>query len=108
VKACQIKDIAKELRDLANRDTMVLPLQNGISVIDELKEQFKQENMLGGLCKIISKIESPGVINHSGIEPVIVFDELDNTETERIHMVKAVFDHAGIIAKISDDITADL
>lgn len=108
LKAWQIKDIAKDLGDLANRDTMVLPLQNGVSVIDELKEQLKLENIIGGLCRIISKVESPGVINHSGVEPTIIFGELDNAETARIHKLKAVFDHAGITARISDDITADL
>ena len=108
LKAWQIKDIANDLGALTSRDTMVLPLQNGVSVIDELKEHLHRENIIGGLCRIISKIESPGVINHSGIEPVIVFGELDNAETERIKKVKAVFDHAGIASRISDDITADL
>jgi 2-dehydropantoate 2-reductase len=108
VKAWQIKDIAKDLAEIVSRDTLILPLQNGISAADELKEQLKQENIIGGLCRIISKIESPGVINHSGIEPTIIFGELDKAETERIHKVKVVFDHADITAKISDDIIADL
>jgi 2-dehydropantoate 2-reductase len=108
LKAWQIKEITKELTEIAHKDTIILPLQNGVSTADELKEQLQQENIIGGLCRIISKIESPGVINHSGIEPVIVFGELDNTETDRIRMVKAVFDHAGITARISEDITADL
>src|SRR5450759_1766128 len=67
VKAWQVKDIAKELKAISNRDTLILPLENGISAIDELKEQVKQDNIIGGLCRIISKIESPGVICHSGI-----------------------------------------
>jgi 2-dehydropantoate 2-reductase len=108
LKAWQIKDIANDLGALTSRDTMVLPLQNGVSVIEELKEHLHLENIIGGLCRIISKIESPGVINHSGIEPVIVIGELDNAETERIKKIKAVFDHAGIASRISDDITADL
>lgn len=108
LKAWQIKDVLKDLEGLAGRDTMVIPLQNGVSVIDELKEHLNRENIIGGLCRIISKIESPGVISHSGIEPTIIFGELDNAETERIKKIKAVFDHAGITARISDDITADL
>ena len=108
VKAWQIKEIATELAVVAGRDTMVLPLQNGVSAADELKEVLEEKNIIGGLCRIISKIESPGVINHSGIEPVIVFGELDNAETARIQKLKAVFDHAGITARISDDIMADL
>ena len=108
LKAWQVKDVVKDLEDLAGSETMILPMQNGISVIEELKEHLHLENIIGGLCRIISKIESPGVINHSGIEPVIVFGELDNTETARIQKLKAVFDHAGITASISNDITADL
>jgi 2-dehydropantoate 2-reductase len=108
LKAWQIKDIAKDLRGIVDRDTVILPLQNGVSTTDELKEHVKKDNIIGGLCRIISKIESPGVINHSGIEPAIVFGELDNSKTERIHKLKAVFDSADIKARISDDIIADL
>jgi len=108
LKAWQIKDITNDLGALTRRDTMVLPLQNGVSVIDELKDHLNQENIIGGLCRIISKIESPGLINHSGIEPVIIFGEIDNAETERMRRLKTVFDQAGITARISGDITADL
>jgi len=108
VKAWQIKEIANDLKDISDRDTMVLPLQNGVSAADELKEHVKQNNIIGGLCRIISKIESPGIINHSGIEPTIVFGELDNAETERVHKIKAVFNHADIKANVSNDIIADL
>lgn len=108
VKAWQIKDIAKDLKDIVHRDTIILPLQNGVSATDELKKQIMSDNIIGGLCRIISKIESPGVINHFGIEPTILFGELDNSKTERILKIKAIFNNAGINAKISDDIVVDL
>ena len=108
VKAWQIKDIAKDLKDIVHRDTLILPLQNGVSATDELKEQIKQVNIIGGLCRIISKIESPGVINHFGIEPTILFGELDKSKTERIFKVKKILETADIESKISEDIEADL
>ena len=108
VKAWQIKDTAKDLKYIVHRDTIILPLQNGVSATDELKKHIMQVNIIGGLCRIISKIESPGVINHFGIEPTILFGEIDNSTTERIHKIKAIFDNAGINAKISDDIIVDL
>lgn len=83
-------------------------MQNGVLAVDELKVNINQENIIGGLCRIISKIESPGVINHFGIEPTIIFGELNNSKSERIHKIKAIFDNAEINAKISDDIIADL
>ena len=108
VKAWQVKDISYVLKTIIHKDTVVLPLQNGVLAVDELKESIKKENIIGGLCRIISKIDSPGVINHFGIEPTIVFGELDNSKTERLYKIKTVFDSAGIKAVISDDIIADL
>jgi len=108
VKAWQVKDIAKELAEIINRDTIILPLQNGVSSTDELKEYINPENIIGGLCRIISKIESPGIINHFGVEPTILFGELDNSKTERTIKIKAIFDNADIKARISDDIIADI
>lgn len=108
VKAWQVSDISKELLTITKKDTIVLPLQNGVMAAEELKENIKKENIVGGLCRIISKIESPGVINHFGVEPSILFGELDNEVTERIDHIKVMFDNAGISSAISEDITADL
>jgi len=108
VKAWQVKDISYVLKTIIHKDTVVLPLQNGVLAVDELKESIKKENIIGGLCRIISKIDSPGVINHFGIEPTIVFGELDNSKTERLYKIKTVFDSAEIKAVISDDIISDL
>jgi 2-dehydropantoate 2-reductase len=108
VKAWQVKDISKDLLTFIKKDTIVMPLQNGVMAAEELMENIKDENIIGGLCRIISKIEAPGVINHYGLEPSILFGELDNTGTERIDLIKAMFDKAGIRSKISEDITGDL
>jgi 2-dehydropantoate 2-reductase len=108
VKAWQVREIAKELADIVTSDSIILPLQNGVLAADELKEYIKTDNIIGGLCRIMSKIESPGVINHFGIDPTIIFGELDNSKSERIDQILAVFDKSGIKAKISDDIISDL
>jgi 2-dehydropantoate 2-reductase len=108
VKAWQVKEIAKELVSIADRDTVIIPLQNGVLAAEELKAEIKGDNSIGGLCRIMSKIESPGVINHFGIEPAIVFGELNNAKTERILRIKEMFDQSGIESRIADDIQADL
>ena len=108
VKAWQVKETAQRLKSIVNENTIVIPLQNGVSAIDELKEYLDENNFVGGLCFIISNIESPGIINHFGIEPSIVFGEINNAKTERLNKIKAVFDKSGIKSKISDDINADL
>jgi 2-dehydropantoate 2-reductase len=108
VKAWQVKDIAKKLKPVVNENTVVIPLQNGVLAIEELQEHLQDGNIAGGLCFIISKIELPGIINHFGIEPAIVFGEINNIKTERLNRIKEVFDRSFIKSKISDDIYADL
>lgn len=108
VKAWQVKEIAEKLKTVVNENTTVIPLQNGISAADELMERLGESNVVGGLCFIISKLESPGIINHFGVEPSIVFGELNNIKTQRLDKIKEVLDTAGINSKISEDINADL
>lgn len=107
-KAWQLCQISEELKTLIKNDTVVLPMQNGVLINDELSKNIPSKNILGGLCQIISKIESPGVINHLGVEPKIIFGKLKSYRAMRVEMLKSVFDKAGINSRISQDITADL
>jgi len=107
-KAWQVRDISRELASIVKKDTIVLPLQNGVLTAEELAENIPSANIIGGLCKIISKVESPGVINHFALEPTVIFGEFDSWGTERAELLKSVFDRAEVSSIISDDITADL
>ena len=108
VKAWQVKGIGEELKPILKSDTTIIPLQNGVLAADELMENIERKHILGGLCRIISKIEAPGVINHFGVTPTIVFGELDKSKTERLARIQNVFNAAGIESRISDDIEADI
>jgi 2-dehydropantoate 2-reductase len=108
VKAWQVKDVSAELKQVINKDSIVLPLQNGVLAIEELLENIDRANLIGGLCKIFCKLESPGVINHFGVVPTIVFGEVDNSRTERLDRIKEIFDRSSIKSVISDDINSDL
>lgn len=108
VKSWQVEDIAKQLKDVISKNTMVLPLQNGADNADRLRNILLHENVLAGLCKIVSKIEAPGVINHFAFEPEIVFGEYDSKLTPRVKKVKAVFDKAGFKSTISENIQLDI
>lgn len=108
VKAWQLKDIRDDLKKIIHADSLILPLQNGVLAAKELSEKIDRNNILGGLCRIISKVESPGVINHFGVVPSITFGEIDGHRTERLAQIEKVFEAAGIKAEISDDINAEL
>lgn len=108
VKAWQVTGVAVELNEIMHENTIVLPLQNGVMATSELSEILPASSIMGGLCRIISKIAAPGLIRHIGVTPTIVFGELDRTLSERAIRLQATFDQAAIKSRCAEDIEADL
>jgi 2-dehydropantoate 2-reductase len=108
VKSWQIDGVAKQLQGVITKNTMVLPLQNGADNADKLRVILPHENVLAGLCKIVSRIESPGVIDHFAFKPEIVFAEYDNENTKRVQQVSTILNKAGIKNRVSEDIHLDI
>ena len=106
VKAWQVPEIAPTLGPFMGPDTFVVPLENGVESAEQLSHVVGKAHIVGGLCKIISYIESPGRIKHAGAEPFVAFGELDNSRSERTEKLKAAFQRAGVAVKIPDDIHA--
>lgn len=108
VKAWQVKENLPHLQKLIKDKTMILPLQNGVLVPEELKNELKEASVLGGICRIFSEIKAPGVIRHVGVEPTIVFGALDNEKSDQILQLKEAFDQANIASKVAEDIQVEL
>lgn len=108
VKSWQIEDIALKLKPFLKATAIILPLQNGADNAERLTEILNKEHVIAGLCRIVSKIESPGVIDHFTFEPEIIFGEMDHSPSERVQHIKTVFDKAGFKNKISDQIQRDI
>ncbi|HKJ48550.1 MAG TPA: 2-dehydropantoate 2-reductase, partial [Christiangramia sp.] len=81
IKSWQIPSVAAELMSIIGENTIVLPLQNGADNYEKLIEVLPEENVLAGLCFIVSFIEKPGKIKHAAYEPKIVFGESDNSKS---------------------------
>ncbi len=108
LKTWQVAEVAPHLSPIVHVNTVFLCLQNGVSIPYELAEIYPQHCVLGGVCKIISKIHSPGIILHQGVKPQIVFGCIKNENKAIEQRVKEAFDKSGIDGKISEDIEADL
>lgn len=106
-KAWQVSGVAAELKRVNNICT-VIPLQNGILAYDEISAELGRERVMGGLCRIFSKITAPGVIAHTGAEASLIFGEMDNSRSERALKFLDIFHKSGIKSRISEDIQADL
>ena len=108
IKSWQIPEVAREIKHLVQENTMVLPLQNGADNVEKLLEILPKENVLAGLCFVVSFLEKPGKIKHAAFEPRITFGEIDNSKTERTAKLKEIFDKAGISSKIPENIQLEI
>jgi len=107
-KSWQVKDVGTLIKPILKEDTIVIPLQNGADNAEKLASVIDKKHVLGGLCRIYSKIVGPGTISHFGHTPQVVFGELDRSITNRIHAVKEIFDIAGFKSTVSQDIEVDI
>ncbi len=108
VKARQLETAAKEINQVLSEKTMVISLLNGVNNTEVLGAVINKKHLLGGLCKVVSKIEDFGIINHISFEPTIVFGELDNVKTERAFSLEKLFLNAGITTKLAENIQTEI
>ena len=108
VKAWQVPDAARAIRPVVGPNTTVVPLQNGVEAVSQLVAELGPDNVIGGLCRIVSYFVAPGHIRHAGFTPTIIIGELDNRHRERIEKIAQVFQHAGLDTTIAPDIQVAL
>ena len=104
VKAWQVTNAAEAMRPMVGPETFVLPLQNGLEAPTQLAAVLGDQYVLGGLCGLSTYIVGPGHIRHAGADPFVRFGELDNRPSDRVKRLQKVFERAGVIAKIPQDI----
>lgn len=105
VKAWQLPEAAEAMKPLISRDTVVVPLENGVESVDVLARVLGTEHVLGGLCKIAAMIDAPGVIRHVGLSPFVQFGEVGNDRSDRVESLRSAFEHAeGVTVDVPADI----
>ena len=100
VKAWQLRQAAETARPLFGEQTFALPLQNGVEAPEILARVLGPHRVLGGLCRIIAKLEGPGHIRHSGARPTIELGELDDRPSDRTERFRQLAERSGFRAKI--------
>jgi len=108
VKAWQVPEAARAIKQIVGLKTTVLPLQNGVEAVPQLIDELGAQNVIGGLCRIVSFVVEPGHIRHAGFTPSIIIGELDNQRTDRIVNIEQIFKRAGLELTIAADIQVAL
>lgn len=106
VKAWQVAEAAQSIRPLIGPETFVVPLQNGVESPSILADTLGAKHAFGGLCYIAAARVAPAHIRHVGMEPRIIFGELDNQRSDRALRLLQAFERAEVSAEIASDIQA--
>lgn len=104
VKAWQVSEAAQVILPMVSKDTLVVPLQNGVDAPSQLVAVLGVGHVVGGLCQISAFVAAPGHIRHVGIDPLIAFGELDSKASDRLELLRQTFLAAGVRAETPADI----
>jgi 2-dehydropantoate 2-reductase len=111
VLSCKAYDLDNAIISFApavGRDTIILPLLNGMRHLDILDARFGREKILGGLCSIAATLDAARAIIHLSPFHSLAFGERNGELSGRIRAVAAVIVGAGFDARASETIVHDM
>ena len=103
-KTYQTESAAQAMKPMIGRETVVLPLQNGIDAAEIIGAHVGREHLVGGAIWLSAAIEAPGVIGQYSQFRRIVFGELGGEMTTRLKMIYEALKASGITVEVSDNI----
>jgi 2-dehydropantoate 2-reductase len=104
VKHYHLGETVPLLKPLVGPETTVLPLLNGVDAHEALVDALGPEPVLGGLCSIVSMVESPGVIRQPSKIRRVIVGELDRTRSVRVERIVQAWVDCGADAIHPEDI----
>ena len=104
VKTYDLEAAVEQARPLLGENTVLIPVQNGIEVPDQLARLLGEKHVLGGLTYVGGSIEAPGVVAQRGKSGEIIFGELQGGKSPRTERVLSTLRQAGLDATLEADI----
>ena len=104
-KSYDLETTIQQLKPCINKDTIILPLLNGVDSKEKIQNAFPGNIVLDGCVYIVSKIKEAGVIENSGNIQTLYFG-LDNFENENLILLQNIFKQANIEAILSNNISS--
>lgn len=112
VKNYSLAEIAPAAAFLAEQGALIVPLLNGVEVVEQLVAHgVPQAQLVGGLTAISVVRTAPGVFERRSPFQRVVLGESTKSQPERKQRIDAIaqaFREAGVETNVSADITADL
>ncbi|KAA0006161.1 MAG: 2-dehydropantoate 2-reductase [Thermoplasmata archaeon] len=107
VKSYDTMDAMNHAKNIIDKDTFVLSLQNGLDNIEKISKVVKRERILAGVTTHAAVFNQPGVIIHTGTGYTVI-GSLDRKNTDVVKTIATVFNNAGIKTTNSKDILSEI
>lgn len=104
-KAYDLENAIHSFSPAVGSNTVILPLLNGMRHIQTLEAAFGKEKILGGLCNIVSTVETDGTIHRMTPIHNITFGELNGETSKRAEAIAYILKQADFNSSLSDNIT---
>lgn len=108
LKTTQNHLLPKMLPSVIKDDGVVLVLQNGLGVEDEIAQIVGNQKIIGGLCFLCSNKVGPGHIRHLDYGQITLGEYSANHQpagiTDRMHQICSDFERAGIPIELTEDL----
>ena len=89
-------------------ETMLIPVQNGVSSVNIVSSKFDPKLVVGGLVFIASYVVAPGQVNHMTELHRLVLGEIDGSLSDRVLAFQNAGQKAGFDAEVSENIELEL
>ena len=104
VKLWDTEEALRQIAPIVGPATTVISLQNGVHKEELLRKAFAQEQLMGGVAYVATRIEPPGTIKQTGPMQRLQFGEYSGARSARAEALLAACLKGGINAEIAADI----
>jgi 2-dehydropantoate 2-reductase len=104
VKAYALEAAMNDFAAAVGRETMILPVLNGMRHIDLLTKRFGEHAVIGGICLVATEIDDKGRIVQLADFQQLVYGERNAETTSRLQTLDATLQGAGFDARLSTNI----
>lgn len=103
-KSYDLETVIEQLQPCVNKDTIILPLPNGVDSKERITNILPNNIILDGCAYIVSRLRQFGEVENSGNIQTLSFG-LDIYESERLSQLERIFKEADIEATLSKNIS---
>jgi 2-dehydropantoate 2-reductase len=112
ILSCKAYDLEEAMQSFApavGKDTVIIPLLNGLRHVDVLSARFGAETVFGGQCAISATLSPEGEILHLADMHTLTFGPQESTKTPKNYAeIVSVLSDANFIAQPSDIIMQEM